>query len=315
MALDVSTLLGYVDQLSGSILRAAVAEQTTFKYINIVEGVKGSQALKILKSNLTGTQGACTTINPQDSSSLTERMISVKDISVSDFICIKDIELTYLGMSAKKGSYNETVPNELEAAFLAEKTDEIGKLMEFLFWQGDTTGSGNTALVDGMIKLLRNTAGVVTVGQTSGVGVDLAENTAFATIKSILAARPTDMRNTKNQYMFMSNANYDTLVYALVGNNNFGYANAVLEAGQDRTFVLPASNVTAVATSGLDGKHEIVEGEGRNFVMGTDDLNDANNFDMWYEKKDRKLYWYAEWKQGVQVAFPNQAVLYTGVPA
>ena len=35
------------------------------------------------------------------------------------------------------------------------------------------------------------------------------------------------------------------------------------------------------------------------------------SFDMWYEKKDDKVYYRVKFKRGLQVAYPNEIVEFT----
>ena len=38
---------------------------------------------------------------------------------------------------------------------------------------------------------------------------------------------------------------------------------------------------------------------------------DEEEFDMWYEKKDDKVYYRVKFKRGLQVAYPNEIVEFT----
>jgi hypothetical protein len=56
---DVATIGSYVDQVGGELLSKALIGATTPKYVNVKLGIKGTQALNLLNSNIVFQAGEC----------------------------------------------------------------------------------------------------------------------------------------------------------------------------------------------------------------------------------------------------------------
>jgi hypothetical protein len=56
---DVATIGSYVDQVGGELLAKALIGATTPKYVNVRLGIKGTQALNLLNSNIVFQAGEC----------------------------------------------------------------------------------------------------------------------------------------------------------------------------------------------------------------------------------------------------------------
>jgi len=48
-----------------------------------------------------------------------------------------------------------------------------------------------------------------------------------------------------------------------------------------------------------------------NFVIGTDLQNDYENYQLWYEQKDDKIYTRLKYKLGTQIKFGSEMVEFT----
>lgn len=51
-----------------------------------------------------------------------------------------------------------------------------------------------------------------------------------------------------------------------------------------------------------------------NIAFGVDMESDMDNFKLFYDENHDIVRFRAKWKQGVQVYFPGNVVLYSGVP-
>lgn len=311
--LNLANLTKYTDELSGILLKEAVLVGTTFDYISIQTGVKYADSINILTNSLTAAAGGCGTISPAGSTTLTQRDIQVCPIKVEESICVDEFEQYWIGQLAREGSYNEFAPEAFNQLYLSNKVEKIGQLVEDLFWKGSvdsTYGGGNLALCNGMLHILENTSATSSVitGVTYSGALTLAN--AIDAVDSMIALIPNDVLEANDLTLFMSHANFRTLMRALRNANYF-----VAYDGQQHTWVLENytnTNVRVVATRGLNGRNEMVLTPASNLYFGTDSFGEARNgdgFQFWYDIRDNITYFRAKLKVGAQVAFPQYVVI------
>ena len=108
------------------------------KIIKVQPGIKGSQAINLLDSNLVVQDGTCGW-NSSGSTIYTQRDITVCDYKVNEALCPKDLNDYWLGQLLTPGSYNETVPFEQQIAEL--KTAQISQYIENLIWQASSAST------------------------------------------------------------------------------------------------------------------------------------------------------------------------------
>lgn len=311
--LNLANLTKYTDQLSGILLKESVLVGTTFDYISIQTGVKYADSINILTNTLTAAAGGCGTISPTGSTTLTQRDIQVCPIKVEESVCVDEFEQYWIGQLAREGSYNEFAPEAFNQLYLSNKVEKIGQLVEDIFWKGSvnsTYGGGNLALCNGILEILENTAATYSV--ITGITYSGALTTANAldAVDSMIQVIPNDVLEANDLTLFMSHANFRTLMRALRNANYF-----VAYDGQQHTYVLDNytnTNVRVVATRGLNGRNEMVLTPASNLYFGTDSFGEARNgdgFQFWYDIRDNITYFRAKLKVGAQVAFPQYVVI------
>jgi hypothetical protein len=311
--LNLANLTKYTNELSGILLKEAVLVGTTFDYISIQTGIKYADSINILTNTLTAAAGGCGSISPTGSTTLSQRDIQVCPIKVEESVCVDEFEQYWIGQLAREGSYNEFAPEAFNQLYLSNKVEKIGQLVEDLFWRGSvnsTYGGGNLALCNGILEILENTSATNSV--VTGITYSGALTTANAidAVDSMIQVIPNDVLESSDLTLFMSHANFRTLMRALRDANYF-----VAYDGQQHTFVLENytnTNVRVVATRGLLGRNEMVLTPSSNLYFGTDSFGEARNgdgFQFWYDIRDNITYFRAKLKVGAQVAFPQYVVI------
>jgi hypothetical protein len=74
--------------------------------------------------------------------------------------------------------------------------------------------------------------------------------------------------------------------------------------------MLPGTNVKLVAVNGLNGTDKIVATRMSNLYLGVDLLNEEERFELFYAKEADEMRFVAEWKMGIQYAFPTEIVYF-----
>lgn len=302
MSLDLTGLSQWTDENKMELIRASILKGRTIDIIQVQGGIKHSATINLMSSPVTGQAGACG-FNPLGDTPLTQRAIEVCDLKVNEVYCLNDLEDYYISQKMNPGSYNESLP--FEQLFSEEKRDQLGALIEDLFWKGDTAGVGNIALCDGMIKLL-DTEAVPAISITAA----MTTSNAIDIVDEMIADIADDVIDAGDLKLFCSYSQYRTYASALRNSNLYHFDG---KEGADFRMMIPGVNVEIVAVRGLSGLNEMVLSPASNLYYGTDLMNDAESFKLFYSEDNDEVRFISKWKQGVQVAFPQFVVRYKQV--
>ena len=315
MSFDVSTLTNYVNEQSTDLISRLYFEKTSSDYFTLQAGVKKTDALHLLAVTAFPQDGSGCSPSASGDVNFTDRNITVGQITYFSGFCMKDLIPKYTQILLAAGNA-ETESMSFEAQVADMIIGTIMEQNETADWQGDTA-SANVYInrYDGLIKTIDaattavdGNSGAVTAatGITSG-----ASGNVDTLIRDVCNARPANVKSAANQVLFVGQDTFDKYVDTLNAKNLFN-VNATDWANYTMSVV--GKNVTLVGVVGLDGTNRMFLGTQENFVLGFDLQNDEEEFDMWYEKKDDKVYYRVKFKRGLQVAYPTEIVEFTLVP-
>lgn len=308
MSLNVSGLSAYTDENAMGLIKEAILKGRTADLITVQGGVKSSATINRLSTELIGQAGACGW-SATGSTVLDQRTITVCDIKINEAICLNTLEDYYTQTMMNPGSYNENIP--FEQLFAENKREALTALIEDLIWKGDTNGSGNLALCDGFLDLFDDHTGDSTLVYGTYSGSVLGAGNAIAIVDEMVASVPANVINAEDLHLFMSYEDYRTYATALRNANLFAY-NGAENQGQDFSQMVPGTNVRVIAVRGLNGTGALVLSPASNLYLGTDLLNDAEDFKIFYSQDNDEVRFLSKWKMGVQVAYLENVVYYIG---
>lgn len=292
MALDVSALSDFNNEVAGKVIPRMVFEGYTTSILPIQEGIKYQEPLNIFDTTVVVQNGNCVS-TPSGSFAATQRNITVTDRVSYDGLCLDSLNSKYLGISSlSAGSYNETFA--LAGVYTDQIVNQMKKLDDAFLW--------NTT--DGL--------GVLTSGSTTGVVVPAAATGSVSTgsilgiIDELIFASSTDIADRDDLTVWLSVGNFRKYVTALRTLNNFYFDPSSVE---NRIGILQMEypfmgNVKVVGTSGITGDRIALMPDAY-AVVGTDLLSDVTNFSLWYDINADQLKHRLKSKLGVQVAFPE----------
>ena len=78
----------------------------------------------------------------------------------------------------------------------------------------------------------------------------------------------------------------------------------------DFEIIIPGTNVKLIAVNGLNETSKIVATRISNLYLGVDLLNEEERFELFYAKEADEMRFVAEFKMGVQYAFPSEIVYF-----
>jgi hypothetical protein len=192
MALDVSALNDFNNEVAGELVVKSVYGGSTMEYITIQEGVKHQEPINLMEVDLYIQNGTCSTTF-SGSAAFTQRNITVCPRTSQDGLCLKDLDKKYLGISAlEPGSYNETFA--LAGAYSDLLVNQFQKANDQFLWQqvsGSASTFGGTCESDGLLRILSSgSAGSAITDSAQIVGSTTA---SLDNMDAMIAALPTDV--------------------------------------------------------------------------------------------------------------------------
>jgi hypothetical protein len=233
MALNLSSLTKYTDQLATDLIYKAILAGRTFTTgVSIQTNIKYADALNLMTSNLIGIAGGSCGYSATGSVTLSQRDLQVCPITVFENNCLNDLEQYWAGKLMKAGSYNEVLP--FEVTYTEEKVAKIQALIEDLFWlgskDGNNTGAGSTTgnqtLCNGIMNVLQFTSATASVLIAGSTYSGFAKADAIDIIDKVINTVTTsasDILGQPDLNIYISYGNFNTLTQALREKNYFHY--------------------------------------------------------------------------------------------
>jgi len=296
MGLDVTALSDFNNEVAGELVAKMVYGGSTMEYITIKEGVKFQEPINLMEVDLQIQSGTCVS-TPSGSLDFSQRNITVCPRTSFDGICLKDMDRTYLGISAlERGSYNETFA--LATNYSELLVNQFQKSNDSFLWTAVSGSSPAGCSSDGLKYIIS--------GSTTGVVVAGTGDATLANLEVMLAALSDDVADRDDLTYFMSVSKFRSLISNIRTQNNFYFdpvsvqnRGGILEIG------MPFQNAKIVGTTGLNGSNRIVLGPAKQIVAGTDLMSDFSEFQLWYDINTDQLKHRISTKLGVNVAYPE----------
>lgn len=302
MALDLTGLSKYTDELSIELVTEVILKGRTANYVRVQPGVKYKSAINILEGDIVLQTQACGW-NPSGSTKPVQRDIEVCALEHKESLCPKDLNDYWAGQLLNAGSNNEEIP--FEEAYVNLKTSKLSSINDDLIWKGDTdiTGSTNLNKCDGFIKLFESLSGTIIDGNTGGFSAFTKAN-AIDVVEDFISNISSEIIDRDDLVLFIGYDKFRVYAAALRDANLFHYNGAENQAGSFE-MMIPGTMIKMVALKGLNGTDVLVSSFGDNFVIGTDLEGEEDDFRIWYSKDSQEVRTKVSYKLGVQVVFPS----------
>ncbi len=304
MSFSLGTLTAYVDQNKLPLITATLYGSKTGKLMNTQVGIKSSATINIVATTAQFKAASCT-FSASGTTSLTQRTLTVTNIQVMETLCVKDLEQYFVNTTMKAGFNPTDIPFEKQYTDL--KTDGIAHQLELAYWQGDTTSwDANLKQFNGWISLIDTAAASVNgnpTGITTGTGIVAAN--VVGIFNGIEAKIPAQILRQPDCAIFCGTDVFRTYRAALTVANLYHYDPQETGAFEMK---IPGTNVTVYGLDGLTGTNRIFAGRISNFYIGTDLMNEEEKFMLVPDQYGLNLNFLADFKTGVQIAFPAEIV-------
>jgi hypothetical protein len=312
MAFSISTLADYTEQNEALLVTSSVLGAKTASLIkasgNVMIGVKSAETVNIMDTDAFFQAGGSCGFNASGTTSFTQRVLTIGKIKVNEALCPKSLESKYLQKALPTGSMYDSIPFEQE--YSDKKAKTIAAQLETAIWQGDTaSANGNLNKFDGFVKLIGAASGVVAANASTFIsGAPLSTITAANVISifdGVYSAIPAKVVAYDDMVIFCGMDVFRTYTLALKNANLFNYS---FDVKADSEIILPATPIRVIAVQGLNGTNKIYATRLSNLFFGTDLLNEEERFEIFYAKEADEVRFVAEFKAGVQFAFPDEMV-------
>ncbi len=309
MALDLTGLTNYVKENEQQLATSLVFAPKTAKLIeaagNVQVGIKSSEKINLMETDAVFQAGGTCGFSSSGTTAFTQRALTPGKIKVNESICPKSFEAKYTQKALRAGSTYDYMPFADE--YSAKKIAVIGEALEIGLWQGDTT-SLNAQLnkFDGLLKLIAP-SGVPVAGVIDGNPGNVAAlttSTIIAAVDEVYTLIPADIVANGDVVIFAGMDAFRMYTVALKEANLFHYA----AESVDFEIVIPGTSVKLIAVNGLNGTDKLVATRMSNLYLGVDLLNEEERFELFYAKEADEMRFVAEFKMGVQYAFPTEIV-------
>ena len=312
MSFSVSTLSNYTKENEAQLVTSSVLGAKTAALIksagNVMVGVKSAETINIMDTDAFFQAGGTCGWNASGTTTFTQRTVTVGKIKVQEALCPKALEAKYLQKALPTGSQYDTIPFEQDYSDRKAKT--IASQLETSIWTGDTgSANGNLNKFDGFIKLIGAAAGVVDANVSGFIsGAPLTSITAANVVSlfdGVYKAIPAKVVATDDMVIVCGDDTFRTYTIALKNANMFNYA---FDGKADSEFVLPGTSIKVVALQGLNSTNDVYAMRLSNLFLGTDLLNEEEKFEIFFAKEADEVRFAAEFKMGVNFAFPDEIV-------
>lgn len=309
MALSFSGLSSYVKEDTRAPLFAALYTQAGAlqREANIYTGIKSSAKLPYISDNVIfQTGGTCTAINASGDTTISQKEISVGHIIVDKDYCPIALEPYFTQEWLKEGALY-TSDADLPRFISDMMMKMVKENVIVRDWFGTTAGNK----YNGIATDIETTGSYQTVTAQASV----TTSNVIGIIDSMYAAVPGRIQMAGNKLrLFMGLEDYRLAVTAYKNANYFNNGD-FQNAANNFEFVAPGTNVVVTAEPGLssayNGTHKMYLLDPKNVWLGVDGSGDDETVDMWYEKKDRKIYATCAFKRGWKCINTAEVVRYS----
>lgn len=313
MAYDVSALTTYVKENEDLLVMKSLFGSKTQSLIqsegNVLTGVKSSEKIGIMDTDAIFQTGGTCGFNSSGATTFTQRSITVGKIKVNESLCPKTLESKYTQKKLQPGSRNESIPFEQEYA--SQKSGKIAEQLETAFWQGDTASVNvNLNKFDGLIKLIDDSGSAIAANTTAiAVGTGITSANVKTVVNSMWLNLPAAIQGKDDVRVFCGWDTFNKYIAAYADTNLFHFAPTGSEvSAANGEVIIYGTNYKLTAVHGLDGTNRLFAMRMSNLFLATDLENEEERFEIFFAKEADEIRFIAEFKDGVNVAFPAEVV-------
>jgi hypothetical protein len=313
MAYNVAALTDYTKENEQLLVMKSLFGSKTQELIqkegNIMTGVKSSEKINILDTDATFQTGGTCGFLSSGTTTFTQRTVTVGKIKINESLCPKALEAKYTQKALQLGSRYDSIP--FEEQYTMQKAGKIAEQLEVAFWQGDTSSvNANLNKFDGLIKLI-DAAGTAANGNPTAIttGTGITTSNVKGIVAGMWLAMPANIMGKDDIRIFCGWDTFNKFISAYTDVNLFHFAPSGSEvSAANGEVIVPGTNYKLTAVHGLDGTNRLFAIRMSNIFLGTDLENEEERWEIFFAKEADEIRFVAEFKDGINVAFPDEIV-------
>ena len=317
MAFNVTGLASYTKANERELLTKSLFSAKSISLATKMPNVKSAMQVNVMDTDAVFQSGTSCGFSASGTTTFTNRTMTVSPIRVHEALCPKTLETKYLQLVLPNGSNPKSIP--FEQQFTDLKAGLIAQNLETAFWQGDTT-SGNNALAqfDGLVKIITAVSGSAIAANASGfmsgapysASGGITVSNVNAIMQGMFRAIPAALLDKNDTMIFCGIDTFRTYQLALTNANLFHYNTDASNSNFE--IVIPGTNIKVIGVNGLNGTGKIYALRTSNMFFGGDVLGEESKFELFCAQEAMEVRYVAEFKAGVQIAFPAEVVYFVG---
>jgi len=271
MAID-ATASNYAGKAAGFYISAALRQANSMEFLTMIENIKyKSNIQKMANANM--VKDATCNFNEAGTLTLTEAVLTPKNLQVNTDICKKSLLESWEAMEMRAGA-GSPPPASFDDYVISYIGEIIANATEVSLWTGnDATAGEFTGFVGGGVGHLVTDATVVDVANAGGAGTAYSATNIIANLQSCTAAIATTVYTKDDLYIYMSPKSYRLYISAI---STLGYVNAYSMNGDyDAVF----EGIKIAVCNGMKDD-VLVAAEKSNLFFGTDLLSDQTRIQL-----------------------------------
>jgi len=313
MAYNVAALTDYTIENEELLVMKSLFGSKTQQLIqsegNVMTGVKSSEKISILDTDATFQTGGTCGFLSSGTTTFTQRTVTVGKIKVNEALCPKALEAKYTQKALQIGSRYEKIP--FEEQYTDQKAGTIAQQLEKAIWQGDTAlADANLNKFDGLIKLI-DAAAVSANGNPTGItsGTGITTTNVKGIVAGMWLAMPAGIQGKEDIRIFCGWDTFNKYISAYADVNLFHFAPKGTEiSAANGEVIIIGTNYKLTAVHGLDGMNRLFTIRMSNLFLGVDLENEEDRWEIFFAKEADEIRFVSEFKEGVNVAFPDEIV-------
>lgn len=313
MSFNVAALSAYIEDSDFALLAQMQATGGLAEVATLQQGIKGSSHLQFLSTDVVFQADACSRTGA-DTTTFTQRTITVGAIQVNEDLCTKDLNGFWTQTMVRIGAEGEKeIPGGIESVWLETKLNKMANQLTISDFQGDlASGTNNLSYYDGLL-VIADADGTVIDGNTGAVTVatTISTTNVLDILDGMWSSIPDNISEATDLSLWVPTSVYKKYIIALKNANLFHIS---VEDGTEKLYGTNVAIRPTVGLPGAAGQERMILTRDSNITIGSDGDKEEDNLEIWYSQDDRVNKMNITFKRGIQYNFGNEIVEFTLVP-
>jgi hypothetical protein len=306
---DVAALPAYIDEQSADIYTDLLYTSGLTSRVNVLEGVKGSQTIKLLNPNLALQSGDACSTTASGTIVFDGKNIATSRLMILAELCNDTLEDTWAQLLLSIGANRQDRDLPMEDVLTAYIIKETKKKNQDVMFNGDTaSGDAELAFYDGFVKKWDADASLVSVTATGAITIA----NAFQNAKNVADAIPSVLFDNGAEVEMICGRGFANKILTNIYNDK-DYS-AILDVsyeGSEMSFILPTTNVRVRTYPQLNttaNADKLFAVPYSYMFFATDLDSDIDGLEIKYLEESEKLRLRNLFRSGVQYVYPEYFV-------